>query len=448
MNSPADKQSSPRESSADIGRWAPPFPGPDGTPRAGAASRRTLRWGAWVVSLAAALGLARLRGNAAPTEAPGRFEWRRISAEGAGFDAAKLQAAWRELETRGTTAFLVIRRDAIVFERYAEGFHRARPHYTASLAKALVGATSLLLAMDDGRIAPEDLVSRFVPQWAEVESKRRITIRHLATHTSGLEDAEADGLPHDRLPGWKGEFWKRLAPPRDPFTLARDVAPVLESPGTRARYSNPGMAMLAYCVTASLPPGPNRDIRALLRERVMRPLGVPDAEWSVGYGQTFPVAGLPLVPTWGGGSFSPDAVARLGRLMRRGGDWQGRRLLSAEAVRAATTHAGLPNNSGLGWWVNRELNGARHWPTAPSDAFWGAGAGHQCLLVVPSLDLIVVRQGEALDTRVSFDDALERHLVAPVLAALLRLPEEAVVAPLAPWPEPAPLTARAAPATQ
>ena len=46
---------------------------------------------------------------------------------------------------------------------------------------------------------------------------------------------------------------------------------MLFEPGTRAHYSNPGMAALAYAVTASLRGAPQTDIRTLLRERVMRP---------------------------------------------------------------------------------------------------------------------------------------------------------------------------------
>jgi hypothetical protein len=34
------------------------------------------------------------------------------------------------------------------------------------------------------------------------------------------------------------------------------------------------------------------------------------------------------------------------------------------------------------------------WPFLPRDAFVGAGAGHQVLVVIPSLDLIAVRYGE------------------------------------------------------
>jgi CubicO group peptidase (beta-lactamase class C family) len=329
-----------------------------------------------------------------------------------------LESAWILLKDRQTTALLVIRHDRIVFERYAPGHGRTKPHFTASMAKALVGGLSLMVAMHDGRISPDDPAHRFILQWSGDPKRREITIRHLATHTSGIEDAEANGIPHDHLTGWKGDFWKRLPPPHDPFTLARDTAPVLDKPGANERYSNPGMAMLGYCVTASLRGTDDDDLRSLLRHRIMRPLGVPDAEWSVGYGTTVTVDGLPLVATWGGGSYSPDAVARVGRFMLHNGNWEGSRLLSPSVIETITKHSGLPGHSGLGWWVNRAAGGIKLWKSAPEDAFGGAGAGQQLLLVVPSLDLIVVRNGQQLDSTLSFVEGLDRLVIAPVVRAI------------------------------
>lgn len=346
------------------------------------------------------------------------LDWPAASPQSQGFDAAKLDELWAGLTHRGTHGFLVIRHDRVVFERYTAGYGRAKPHGTASLAKALVGGASLMLAMDEGRVNPDDPASRFVPSWAKDPFRSKITIRHLATHTSGIEDAEADDLPHEQLTGWKGAFWKREAPPRDPFTLARDVAPVLDPPGTRARYSNPGMGMLAYAVTASLRGGTNTDLRGLLESRLMQPLGIPAGEWSIGYGKPVSLEGLALFANWGGASFSPNAAARIGRLMMRHGNWEGRQLVSERVVRTMTTPAGLPNYSGLCWWVNRQADGTRVWPAAPADAFWGAGAGHQFLLVVPSLELIVVRNGTVLDPKADFNGGLEQHLVTPLLRAL------------------------------
>ena len=145
---------------------------------------------------------------------------------------------------------------------------------------------------------------------------------------------------------------------------------------------------------------------------------MPDAEWSVGYGTTTTVDGFPLVATWGGGSYSPDAVARVGRLMLHKGTGKGRRLVSPSVVETVTKHSGMPGHSGLGWWVNSAPDGSQLWKSAPEDAFGGAGAGQQFLLIVPSLDLIVVRNGEQLDPTLAFEEGLDRYVVAPVVRAI------------------------------
>jgi hypothetical protein len=176
--------------------------------------------------------------------------------------------------------------------------------------------------------------------------------------------------------------------------------------------------MLGYVVTASLKGSPIEDIRTLLRERVMRPIGVPDAEWSCGYGKTERVDGLPLVAPWGGGSYSANATARVARLMLRGGVWDGRRILAEEAVWATVSDAGTPRHGGMGWWTNVDGDLGK----VPRDAFTGQGAGHQVVLVVPSLDLIAVRNGGLLDPRVEYETALRQLLLDPLVDAITDAP--------------------------
>ena len=322
------------------------------------------------------------------------FDWRTATPESQGMDGRKLDALREELAARRTRAFLVVRHDRVVYEWYAEGVTADTKQGTASLAKALAGGLSLGVALTDGLLRLDDPAAKYIPEWKADLEKSKITVRQLGSHTSGLADAETKGVKHEDQPGWKGDFWKRRPPPDDPFTLARDQTPVLSEPGTTFQYSNPGIGLLTYCVTAAVKDGKHRDVRSLLRERVMKPVGVPDAAWSVGYGQTFTVNGLPLVGTWGGGSFTPRAAARLGRLVLREGDWDGTRVLGREAVRQVTHDAGLPGHCGMGWWTNA----AGRYDWLPRDAVWGAGAGDQVLLVVPSLDLIAVRNGGALAT--------------------------------------------------
>jgi CubicO group peptidase (beta-lactamase class C family) len=102
-------------------------------------------------------------------------------------------------------------------------------------------------------------------------------------------------------------------------------------------------------------------------------------------------------------------------------------LIEPRWVREAVMYAGTPlpdrppgnpsPASGLGWWTN--FDGI--WPTVPRDAFAGAGAGNQILLVVPSLDLIVVRNGDVLGDPAEgegFWGGLETYLFNPLMEAI------------------------------
>ena len=341
------------------------------------------------------------------------FNWEKTSPESERFSVEGLKDLTAELDKLGTKSLLVIRNGKIVNEWYAEGWDRNRGHYSASLAKSLVGGLSLMLALDDGKIVLDAPACRYIPEWRADSKKAVITIRQLATHTSGMEDAEITaqelsalrekGLeisdPHTDLPGWKGRFWRKDP---DPFSVSRDQALIVTTPGTKFEYSNPGMAMLSYAVTSAIADTKHPDLRTLLRTRVMEPLGITEDEWSIGYGQTYHVNGLDLVANWGGGSFTPRAVARIGQLMLQKGRWEGKTLISAKTVELATRYAGMPvperppenpfMASGLGWYCN--FDGI--WPGIPRDAFCGAGAGNQVLMVVPSLDMVVVRNGSSL----------------------------------------------------
>jgi hypothetical protein len=70
--------------------------------------------------------------------------------------------------------------------------------------------------------------------------------------------------------------------------------------------------------------------------------------------------------------------------------------------------------SGLCWWENHD----GIWTGVPRDAFAGAGAGHQLLLVVPSLRLVAVRNGGPLAAKESFWIAAYEHFLKPLMAAL------------------------------
>ena len=369
---------------------------------------------------------------------PTEFDWQSAAPEDHGLRGSVLERMRQGLEKRGTKSLLVIRNDRIVLEWYADGHGPRKTHYTASLAKAIVGGTSLMFALEDGLIGVDDPAWKYVPSWETDPRKSKITIRHLATHSSGVENAElsdedlaqalAEGTTltdhHMSLPGWKGAFWRQEP---DPFTLSRDAAPIIFEPGTQYDYSNPGIAMLTYAVTSALSGTRHPDVRSLLKARMMDPMDVPDDAWSIGYGKTFQVDALPLCGSWGGGAYTARAIASVGRVMLRKGDWEGRQLVSPETVDLVLAPAGTPlpprppgnpqPGSGLSWWLNAD----GVWPAVPRDAFGGAGAGNQILLVVPSLDLIIVRNGATIGDESrgeGFWGGVEKYLFNPIIKAI------------------------------
>lgn len=391
--------------------------------------------------------------TSSPSASSQTFDWKRAQPEEMGLSSIAIDSLGTNLFRKETKKLLIIVDDHIVYERYAPGWHDSlKGHFTASLAKALVGGVSLITAVGDSLIHADAPAFHFIPQWKASNLKSKITIRHLATHTSGIEDAEVSAdeqalmlqrklHPHMDLPGWKGQFWRQQP---DPFTVSRDNSRVLFTPGTRYQYSNPGIAMLAYAVTSALQNSSYHDIRSYLKERVYKPIGIHDKEYSIGYGKTFAVDSLELVPSWGGGSFTANAIARVGRLMLRRGNWEGSQLLDSAVAHQAVMYAGtaLPSSepadtierggsvrspanpipaSTLGWYSNYD----GIWPSVPRDAFCGAGAQNQILLVVPSLKLIVVRMGGSLfDGRLGdhFWGALEDQLFNPLMDAFADSP--------------------------
>lgn len=350
--------------------------------------------------------------------------WDTVSPAAAGMNGAKLDALRRVLDAKRTRALLIVRHDKIVFEWYTPFRGASYRHGVASVAKALVGGMSLLVALNDGWIRLDDPALKYIPAWSEDPAKAMITIRHLATHSSGIPHDQKDHETVGTCGHWGKAFWTRRP---DPFSLTLRCTPLLFAAGTSYAYSGPAFAALAYAVTTSLKNAPESDIYTLLKKRIMDPLGVPESHWAIGYGEVFEVDGLQLYATWGGASYSARATARVGQLLLHKGEWKGRKLLDPNWIDVMVSYlntplpesrpGGLHPGPALGWWSN--FNGA--WPSLPRDAYAGAGANHQILLVVPSLDLIVVRYGRLLDNARWGKDywiALERNLFKPIMDSM------------------------------
>jgi CubicO group peptidase (beta-lactamase class C family) len=135
----------------------------------------------------------------------------------------------------------------------------------ASLTKVVGLTTAMMIAVDEGRIALDQPVQRYVPAFAG-GGRDPITVRQLLVH--------AGGLPPFRL------LYRETATRDEAFALS-DTTALATPPGTGEAYSDLGIIVL----TQALERVYGERLDSLLARRVFAPLGMrqtrylPPAEW-------------------------------------------------------------------------------------------------------------------------------------------------------------------------
>ncbi len=353
---------------------------------------------------------------------PPSTNWKRTATKSGAVDGALdriVQAS------RGRTeALLVVHKGEIVYERYDRSLlvPASGPNTRfglAAAAKGVIGSLILGLAIDDGVVGIDDPVSNRIPSLARDSIRSRLTLRHLATHSSGIEDVVfAEGNE-----GWKRTYFDN---PDRRFSMAISEAPVLFTPGTEFQYSGVAYYVLAYALEKAFAERGVTDVRELLRERIMRPIGIGDSAWTISYGTSYAQDGLTLYPVGSGANLTARAAARIGEMLLRNGSWNGEQILSPGVVETLVRSGGAakPNRSAgqpelppsVGWWTNADGD----WNAAPRDAYIAVGIEHQLVLVVPSLEIVAVRFGETMGEErqgIGFWADVERLFVNPLLEA-------------------------------
>ena len=292
---------------------------------------------------------------------------------------AALEAAARYSADHGGEALLVLHDGRVIVERYDRAGGPDRPHWLASGSKSFVGLAAVAAAQE-GRLRLDDPASEVLEEWRNDPNKARITYRQLLTMTSGLQPGERGGAL--RAPAW----------------TAMAAAPLIAPPGSRFLYGPFHLNVFALALERKLRP---ETFEAYLRRRVLDPLGVR-VEWRIRCAD-----GHPQVAS--GAFMTARDWAKVGELVRRRGEWNGRRLFEPRWIDELFRGTDANPAYGLTWWLKRPVAPAlvrsvpllrRLWgpvanaPDLPADLVAAAGAGGQRLYVVPSRRLVVVRFGD------------------------------------------------------
>jgi len=288
-------------------------------------------------------------------------DWATASPESQGLSGAALDEAATYAQRYGGGSGGVIRHGYLVKE-WGSPTTRAD---IKSCTKGSVGTTVLGLAVDAGLVKLDDLAQKHYPQMGAEKPENvaagwlgEITVRHLATMTAGFDDGRPPKLAY--------------------------------RPGTSGIYSNDTSNMLAELLTLRF----NEDLSAVLKRKVMDPLGVPPSEWAWRKNAYRPktIGGLKSREFASGITITHRALARIGYLYLREGNWAGRQILSREFIRTATQPTSLPGpREGYAFYWGSNAHGT--YPEIPKDAYWALGLGDSFVVVCPSLDLVAVRLG-------------------------------------------------------
>ena len=294
----------------------------------------------------------------------------------------------------GGRAVLVMVKGKIVFERYDNGFDADTATHLHSATKGFWG--SVIAAMiEDGLIESYDeRATKTLPEWEDHPRKSRITLRHLLTLSAGLVQ-DVVNLQGDDRPTLAPDLYKHAIGVR----AARD-------PGAAFQYGPSCYYVLGEIMKRKLA---SREQTPLdyLKQRILKPIGGKTGNW------VHDKSGNPHIPN--GAHLTARNWAKYGQWLLQGGQWDGKQIvrkdLLAELVRPSKANPG----HGLALWLNQPGGqgavGVASQRSDPGDKagwiyragyrdmFAALGAGKCRMYVIPSLKMVVLRQGDTARDR-------------------------------------------------
>ncbi|MDX1812109.1 MAG: serine hydrolase [Gammaproteobacteria bacterium] len=277
----------------------------------------------------------------------------------------------RFLTDTNTLAFLVIKDDAIVYEKYLDGHTETSISIVFSVTKAFTSAL-IGAALQDAYIQNlQQPVTDYIPELKD-RGFEKVKLLHLLQMTAGM-DYPDNGLFNS--PFGKQAFLTYTPSIEDELS---DIELDIE-PGTQFRYQSVNYALLALVLKRAMK---NKTLTEYLQQRFWTPLGMEhDGLWSVDH--------LPdgLEKSWCCLNMTARDLAKFGRLYLNKGMWNGVEILPADWIQQSTAidvKEGSKKIYQLGWWIMSPESGD----------YRAEGVRGQFLYINPEKNLIIVRLGK------------------------------------------------------
>jgi CubicO group peptidase (beta-lactamase class C family) len=278
------------------------------------------------------------------------------------------------LEASGTTAFLVVDDNKVLYEKNFNGYDERSLNTSFSMAKSFASAL-VGIAIDEGYIkSVDEPITNYIPELLKKDKRfESITIRNLLTMSSGIKYEEGGFLP-----------WSEEADDTKTYyaTNLRRLAlncRIESRPDNYFEYNNYNPLLVGLILERAT----GMPVSRFMETKLWRPMGMEaDGSWSLDSKKD----GFEKMES--GVNARARDFARFGMLYAKEGNWRGKQLISRGWVEESTRPDASTDPSQdyqYFWWVNTP-DGKNH--------FSAQGNYGQYIYVAPEKDLVIVRLGK------------------------------------------------------
>lgn len=291
------------------------------------------------------------------------------------------------LRSTGTTSFIIIKDDTILFEEYFNNYDRGSVNTAFSISKSFTSAL-VGIAIDEGYIKSlDDKVHDYIPELKGKVSDS-LNLRHLLTMSSGIKYYTSYYPWADEPKSYHYPDLKNL--------VLRHVKQEYE-PGQYFKYANYNTILLGILLERST----NNSPVEYLQNKIWKPLQMEfTAGWSMDSKKT-------LFPKMESGINARSIdFAKFGRLFMNLGKWDNKQIISNKWVEESVSPLQIPDDQyyisknfypysmffkdtrlyyKYGWWGLKTSNG--------NYDFLAIGMLGQFIYVCPQKRIIIVRNG-------------------------------------------------------
>ena len=220
-----------------------------------------------------------------------------------------------------TTAFLVIRRDTLLFEKYYDGFSDTSLLPSFSVAKSFTSALMGITIQEKHIQSVQDLVIDYLPElkaahpyWSEM------TVEHLLNMRSGIQFNEDSYVnPYSSI--------ANLYMTKDIFKQAQK-AKFAHHPGTTHYYSSLDTSILGLLIERAT----NKSLAQYLTEKIWQPCGMESSgEWDMDSQKAHHTKAYCCL------NITARDYAKFGRLFLKKGNWEGKQIINEAWVNQSIT---------------------------------------------------------------------------------------------------------------